>query len=220
MEHFELIVQTLFESNNLTEKQRQILKAAVQLFSEKGYAATSTSEIAKLAQVAEGTIFRHYRTKKELLLAIVGPFMEKIADSYIVNDLTNLLKKDYQRPEDLLSAIIENRRDIIVQFLPLLKIILQELPFHPELREHFLQLISDNMYHRVVEVINDYQQKGMLKKLPPTAIAKFAITNILGHLFTRYVLFPHLEWDDVRDTEQLIQLIMNGIGNSDSKVES
>ena len=55
---------------DMTEKQINILSAAIELFSEKGYEATATSEIAKKAKVAEGTIFRYYKTKKELLFAI------------------------------------------------------------------------------------------------------------------------------------------------------
>lgn len=52
------------EDVKLSEKQIKILEAAIEIFAEKGYASTSTSEIAKRAGVAEGTIFRHYKTKK------------------------------------------------------------------------------------------------------------------------------------------------------------
>ncbi len=45
----------------------RILEAAVDMFGEKGYASTSTSEIAKRAGVAEGTIFRYYKTKKRFI---------------------------------------------------------------------------------------------------------------------------------------------------------
>lgn len=56
--------RTFEDEEGLTEKQKKIIIAAIESFSEKGYAATSTSEIAKKAGVAEGTIFRHYKTKK------------------------------------------------------------------------------------------------------------------------------------------------------------
>lgn len=48
----------------LTKKQIAILEAATDLFAEKGYAGTSTSEIANKAEVAEGTIFKHFKSKK------------------------------------------------------------------------------------------------------------------------------------------------------------
>ena len=58
------------KQKDLTEKQKAIIKAACLLFAQKGYTATSTREIAQLAQVAEGTIFKNYATKDELFLAI------------------------------------------------------------------------------------------------------------------------------------------------------
>ncbi len=51
----------------MTAKQYQILKAALQLFSEEGYHATSTSKVAKSAGVSEGLIFRHFKNKNGLL---------------------------------------------------------------------------------------------------------------------------------------------------------
>lgn len=73
----ELIAATNTDKRN--ERQMRILEAAVDMFGEKGYASTSTSEIAKRAGVAEGTIFRYYKTKKDLLLAVVMPTLTKFA---------------------------------------------------------------------------------------------------------------------------------------------
>ena len=55
----------------MTDKQKNILKAALILFAEQGYAATSTSKVAKEAGVSEGLIFRHFENKKGLLNAIM-----------------------------------------------------------------------------------------------------------------------------------------------------
>ena len=54
--------------DGMTEKQLNILSAAIELFSEKGYEATATSEIAKKAKVAEGTIFSTTKLKKNSYL--------------------------------------------------------------------------------------------------------------------------------------------------------
>ena len=61
----ELIAATNTDKRN--ERQMRILEAAVDMFGEKGYASTSTSEIAKRAGVAEGTIFRYYKTKRFII---------------------------------------------------------------------------------------------------------------------------------------------------------
>ncbi len=52
----------------------RILEAAVQLISEKGYAAATTRSIATLAGVNEVTIFRHFGNKRGILKAIVDKF--------------------------------------------------------------------------------------------------------------------------------------------------
>lgn len=55
----------------MTEKQEKILKAALELFAQEGFKATSTSKVAKRAGVSEGLIFRHYENKEGLLEAII-----------------------------------------------------------------------------------------------------------------------------------------------------
>ncbi|MFO6784870.1 helix-turn-helix domain-containing protein [Bacillus cereus] len=56
----ELIAATNTDKRN--ERQMRILEAAVDMFGEKGYASTSTSEIAKRAGVAEDGSFRYTST--------------------------------------------------------------------------------------------------------------------------------------------------------------
>ncbi|QGY44060.1 TetR family transcriptional regulator [Maribellus comscasis] len=55
----------------MTEKQEKILQAALQLFAQEGFHATSTSKVAKKAGVSEGLIFRHFGNKEGLLQAIL-----------------------------------------------------------------------------------------------------------------------------------------------------
>ena len=51
--------------------RQAILDAALLLFAEHGFAATSTRRIARDAGVSEGLIFHHFPTKQQLLLGIV-----------------------------------------------------------------------------------------------------------------------------------------------------
>ena len=55
----------------MLDKKDKILAAALELFANEGYNATSTSKIAKQAGVSEGLIFRHFENKKGLLDALV-----------------------------------------------------------------------------------------------------------------------------------------------------
>lgn len=215
MSEEELMIQQLFNEEKLTEKQKKIIVAAIESFSEKGYSATSTSEIAKKAGVAEGTIFRHYKTKKDLLMSIVAPLMANLIGPFVINDFNKVLDRKYDRVEDFLKATIENRREVFIKLLPVIKILLQEIPFQPELRELFFEQIAKKIFDRVSNIIKGYQEKGEIIEMPPESVARLAITSILGYLFSRYVLFPHLEWDDELETERTIQFIMHGLGKKE-----
>ncbi len=48
------------------ERKAQIVEAALQLFSEKGFSGTRTKEIARLAGISEALVFRHFKSKEEL----------------------------------------------------------------------------------------------------------------------------------------------------------
>ena len=53
---------------NKEETKQRILKAALQLFKERGLEGTTTKEISKKAGIAEGTLFNYFKTKEDLAL--------------------------------------------------------------------------------------------------------------------------------------------------------
>jgi TetR/AcrR family transcriptional regulator len=53
------------------DRRRQLIEAAMDLFSRKGFAGTTTKEIALVAGVSEAIIFRHFATKRDLYTAII-----------------------------------------------------------------------------------------------------------------------------------------------------
>ena len=61
------------KDGNHSKKQR-ILETALKLFSQKGFHATTTKEIASECGVAEGLIFYYFGDKRKLLLEVVTHF--------------------------------------------------------------------------------------------------------------------------------------------------
>jgi AcrR family transcriptional regulator len=56
------------------ETRERILRAAAEVFAEKGYAASTTRELAAAAGVNEVTLFRHFGSKSNLLTAVIDEF--------------------------------------------------------------------------------------------------------------------------------------------------
>lgn len=62
------------------ERRGEILSAALQLFESKGYLETSMEEIAETADVARGTLYNHFESKADVLLALTDSVAEQWLD--------------------------------------------------------------------------------------------------------------------------------------------
>jgi AcrR family transcriptional regulator len=199
------------EDEKMTGKQIKILQAAVEIFSEKGYAATSTSEIAQKAGVAEGTIFRHYKTKKDLLISIVAPMMSKLIAPFVLRDFYKVLDAEYGRFEDFVRAVIRNRIEFVKNHMPVLKVMIQEIPFHPELKERFAEIVAKHIFERIAKVIRLFQDKGQIVSIPTYQAIRFTGSVVIGMILTHYLLLPDREWDNEKEIEATIRLLMHGL---------
>lgn len=215
MQDKESIITQLFDQEDLTDKQKKIIMAAIDSFSEKGYAATSTSEIAKKAGVAEGTIFRHYKTKKDLLLGIIAPLFAKSIAPFVIKDLDKVLDTKYERYEDFLRGMIANRVVFFKHNLPLFKILIQEIPFHPDLKEQFTEHIAKNLFERFEKLVEYYQEKGQIIQIPPSSVIRMTLTTIMGYFFTRYFILPDADWNDEKEIERTIQFLLHGLSSKE-----
>lgn len=65
---------------NKAAKRAAISRAATQLFTEQGYAATTTQQVARVADVAEGTLFRYASSKPELLLMVINEHLRPLVE--------------------------------------------------------------------------------------------------------------------------------------------
>ncbi len=63
------------------DRRNAILDAATRLFAERGLTAAPTSEISKLAGVAEGTLFTYFKTKDDLINALYREIKLELADA-------------------------------------------------------------------------------------------------------------------------------------------
>lgn len=204
------------QEQKMTDKQMKIIQAAIETFSEKGYAASSTSEIAQKAGVAEGTIFRHYRTKKDLLLSIVAPMMAKLIGPFILRDFTKIIDAPYSSYEDFVRAVLLNRLEFARKNLPVIKILIQEIPFQEDLKKQFKELVVKHVLSKVVKVVEQYQQKGTVITAPPLSIIRFTISSVFGFVMTLLIIAPENDWEENEEIELTIRMIMHGISRSAS----
>ncbi|MFJ5624124.1 TetR/AcrR family transcriptional regulator [Peribacillus loiseleuriae] len=206
-----IIAQTKLTKKQ-TDKQQKIVETAIKLFAEKGYANTSTSEIAKAAMVAEGTIFRHYGTKDNLLLSVILPFIKDSIPTMAEEVFSEIMSKNIGCFEDFLRALLTNRIHFINENREIFQIVVKELLYSDELRKELLPFFTKNILHRISKVINLYKKRGELIDIPNNTIQRMIFTLIGGYFVSRFVLQPdNLDLDEEAEIENLIRFIMDGL---------
>lgn len=196
----------------MTPRQLAIVQAAIEIFAEKGYSAASTSEIARKAGVAEGTIFRYYKTKKDLLLSIVGGTMSRMVAPFVMRKFGGVLDEPGSSYEEFLRAFMHNRLDFSKEHFKILRILLQEIPFQPVLREQFMENVTSKVLERVTSITEHFKAKGEIRAVPTPPLLRFTISSIIGFLLTRLLFMPDRDWNDEQEIEWLIDFILHGIG--------
>lgn len=195
-----------------TEKQKLVVDAALKLFAEKGYANTSTAEIAMVAGVSVGTVFKQYKTKEQILIATMLPmiyeFMPKMMESTDDERMAELM----QIPDfaSFIVLLLEERIQIVNQNKKILKVVIKEALYNEELRSLLWPLIAESVPRVLVYPIEHFKMRGDLADISTTEIIDFFTTVYLGFAI-RYVLFDETELATKTEIEQLVKQLMNGL---------
>lgn len=197
----------------MTERKRRIVMAAVSCFAESGYEATSTSEIARRAKVAEATIFRHFQSKRDLLLRILRPVLARILVPAAIDELGEVWRESEGRFEKVAAALIRSRLRFFDRYAPLIRILMQELPLHADLRQMFLDEGAGRMLAAVFDLLDRFKREGQIRDLPNDRLVRTFISQVLGYYMVRSMMAPAAAYDDEIEVPALIDVIVNGIGS-------
>jgi len=148
-----------------TETRQRILKAALHLFAQRGYDGTTTRDLAETAEVAEGTLFRHFPSKKAILV--------EVATQGWVELLTDLLTELSQMGSYRAIAQVMRRRMLhLHENADLLRVCFMEAQFHPDLRD----LIQSDVIAKMTDVAEAFFQtamdQGIYRRMDPKVVAR------------------------------------------------
>ena len=93
-------------SKEAEERKKEILDIAEELFTTKGYDNTSTTDILDIAKIARGTMYYHFRSKEEILDALIDRIMQGI-----VHNVRVALSHEAPAPQKIIFFIGATRVD-------------------------------------------------------------------------------------------------------------
>ena len=109
--------------------KKKIMQAAVDLISTKSYNGTSTLQIAKHAGLSQATLFKYFKTKEDLLTAILHPVVPGLFGRFFEELLA------LETTEEKVHYLVQNRMAYLKTNRALMKIILQEIFSNKKLRK-------------------------------------------------------------------------------------
>ncbi len=148
-----------------SEKTKQrILNETIKLMSKKGYASTSTQEIAKNANISEATIYKYYKNKDNLLKTIVINTIEKLFESSSQEKIPKVIYKNIDKePKLLLASLINERLNFFDSHKKELKVIFQEMLINKKVQKYFKNEIWSKMVKVSDEIFNQIKKQSKLK---------------------------------------------------------
>ncbi len=105
----EVYADTLKKMENLTEKQKKVLQASLELFASQGFEATTSQQIAKRAGVSVGSVYHTFPTKQAILVAVLTPIFEGTMDTVANQFNDNTFGKGFESVEELVKVTIADR---------------------------------------------------------------------------------------------------------------
>lgn len=82
-----------------TQRRQELVLAAGRLFSKRGYERTTVRELAKAVGLQSGSLFHHFRSKEEILVAVMNNGIQEVID------LGEKALASYAVPADRLAAL-------------------------------------------------------------------------------------------------------------------
>lgn len=174
--------------DGMTSKQIAIIAAAIEVFAAKGYANSSTHEIAVKAGVAEGNIFSKFKNKAGLLQAIIAPVVDAIFPTQMNTFLAAQLEKEFPTLEDFIRSLVEDRVAFLRSHAQLLKIFLAEIIYNDEIRRQVINNLPKTYWQHVNEAVDAMKQKGLLVDWANQEIIRL-MWSTLGGSFMSYLFF-------------------------------
>ncbi len=197
----------------LAPKKKLVIEAALVCFAEVGFAATSTRMIASRAGVAEATIFRHFETKKALLMRIATPVVKQLLAPAAEAEAVALAAESGDL-RSFMKGLMISRLRFADDYGPYVQIMLQELPVNPDLRNMIHGQINQGgggLFGIIAQAFERFQQRGQLRDIPPERLARWGISLLVGYYVNRTMIAPG-GWDDDAEIEAMLDMMLGGIG--------
>lgn len=185
------------------ERRNELIDTAEALFIEKGYDNTTVEEIVRKTEVAKGTFYHYFKSKNEILDAMLNRYIEEINES-----MSNIASKEGINAVEKIVRVFRffgeyrNNRERFIGYI------------HEERNAH-LHLMIENKFipvfiHPFADMVEQGIQQGLFNTKYPreAALAVLTLGVQFGNTHKNYFSAKEVE----RNVEAFIDILERIVG--------
>ena len=190
-------------------RPRELIAAALQLFGERGFAATRLEDVAALAKVSKGTVYLYFESKEQLFEAVVraavSPNLERAEAMLATFDgpTPELVRAFYGLARTVLDGPVTT----------VVKLVLAESGNFPQLARLYADLVVGRGLAMLQAVLRRGVARGEFRPVDPVATAPLLIAPVLFLAAWKHSLGPHTELKIDRDAvlDAHVETLLRGL---------
>ncbi len=157
----------------------EVLDAALDLFIEKGFAATRVEDIAKRAGISKGAVYLYFPSKEKILEGIVRRAVVPIAETAL--GFAHGYEGD---PKLVITMVLKLLATKLNQprLLAIPKLIFQEVVGFPELAEMYRREVLDKILPVIIGLLRKGVDEGYLRQVDPELTVRSIIGPVMLHV--------------------------------------
>lgn len=197
------VPQRSVASDRRAQREEQILETAVQLFAEHGYNGTDTQLLADKLQVGKGTIYRYFRSKRELFLAAADRVMRLMRQS--IDSRIQGIEEPFERIGVAIRAFLT----FFAEHPEFVELLIQERAQFKDRKKPTYFVHRETNIKRWQAVYRALIEAGRLRNIPVERISEVISNLLYGTMFTNYFTgeIPSVE----AQARDILDIVFHGI---------
>ena len=192
-------------------RPEEITAAALELFVERGFAATRLEDVAARAGVSKGTVYLYFANKEELFKAVVREgLVSPIAE------MKDVVAQFAGSSFDLLRMLVFGWWEKVgaTRMSGIPKLLLGESGSFPELVQFYLAEVVEPGHDVMMAIVNRGIARGEFRSVNPDDVALLIAAPLLQMMLWRSALEPQStrKMDTARYLEAHLDMLKHGLG--------
>jgi AcrR family transcriptional regulator len=206
-----VIPETPIRQRRKEARPAEIMAAALDVFVERGFAATKLDDVAARAGVSKGTLYLYFASKEELFKAVIQQGILPVLEQG-----EEMLAQHSGDAASLLCALINHWWEVVgkSKLAGILKLIVSEGGNFPEVARYFHDNVSQGIDELLGKVLQAGIEKGEFRPVDIESAIDAIAAPILMRAIWEYSIAPYCSRGQKDSDVYLrtnIDLLLNGL---------